>query len=190
MARSTGRRCVSSGRAPERSGGRAGGYWFGRVRRGEAGRFLTLALMPLPGGGRVIFRVSRPELAASKLNRFALVPSCRDFFPRSPPNPSSSRVPRHAMRARWAVSFLPGRAAPAKPRLQALLRDEFADVRIVAAEALAYHGETTDALATLAEIIGGGQPYDVLATLNTLDYAGSLRSRPAPAPRPWGATGN
>ena len=99
---------------------------------------------------------------------------------------------RPAARYEGALSglLLPGRAAPAKPRLQALLRDEFADVRIVAADALAYHGETTDALATLAEIIGGGQPYDVLATLNTLDYAGSLRSRPAPAPRPWGATGN
>jgi N-sulfoglucosamine sulfohydrolase len=100
--------------------------------------------------------------------------------------------PRPAVRFWGALGrlLLPGRAAPAKPRLQALLRDEFADVRIVASEALAYHGETTDALATLAKIIGSGQPYDVLAALNTLDYAGSLRSRPAPAPRPWGATGN
>lgn len=79
--------------------------------------------------------------------------------------------------------LLPGRAAPAKPRLQALLRDEFADVRIVAAVALALHGETAAARATLAEIIGGGQPYEVLAVLNALEFAsrsGTPRSR-APA---------
>ncbi len=66
--------------------------------------------------------------------------------------------------------ILQDRAAPAKARLRALLRDEFADVRIVAAEALGYHGEATDAVATLAEIISTAQPAEVLAALNTLEF--------------------
>jgi arylsulfatase A-like enzyme len=65
---------------------------------------------------------------------------------------------------------LQGRAAPAKARLQALLRDEFADVRTVAAEALGFHGEGEAALAVLADVAARGQPYESLAALNTLEY--------------------
>jgi len=104
----------------------------GGVRRGEARYFLMTALMPLPGCGRVIFRVSRPELAASKLNRFAPPSSFRDFFPRSPPIPSSSRVPRYAFGARWAVSFYrvaPRLRNPGCRRCSAMSSPMFASLR-------------------------------------------------------------
>lgn len=65
---------------------------------------------------------------------------------------------------------LQGRAAPAKDRLQILLYDEWADIRIVAAEALGYHGEAEAALATLDEVVKTGRPYEVLAALNALEY--------------------
>jgi hypothetical protein len=62
------------------------------------------------------------------------------------------------------------KAAPAKAQLLALVRDDWADVRIAAAEALGYHGESEAALVTLAEIVKSRQPYEVLAALNTLEY--------------------
>ncbi len=63
--------------------------------------------------------------------------------------------------------ILQEKSAPAKDRLVALLRDDYADVRIVAAEALGYHGESNAALATLAEIVKSPQAHEAL---NTLEY--------------------
>jgi N-sulfoglucosamine sulfohydrolase len=80
--------------------------------------------------------------------------------------------PYPAMRY-WGATgclLLQGGAAPAKARLQALLRDDWADVRIVAAEALGYQGEAEPAVATLAEVATNAQPYEVLAALNALEY--------------------
>jgi HEAT repeat protein len=74
--------------------------------------------------------------------------------------------------------ILQDKSAPAKTKLGALLRDEWADVRIVAAEALGYHGEAEAALAALAPIVRSKQQYEVLAALNTLEYmwkAGHVR---------------
>lgn len=61
-------------------------------------------------------------------------------------------------------------AAPAKERLKALLQDDWADVRVAAAEALGYLDETEAALATLADVIQSGNRYEVLAALNTLEF--------------------
>jgi arylsulfatase A-like enzyme len=66
--------------------------------------------------------------------------------------------------------ILQEKSSPAKDRLVALLRDDHADVRIVAAEALGYHGEGNAALATLAEIVKSPQAHEALAALNTLEY--------------------
>lgn len=80
---------------------------------------------------------------------------------------------RHPVIRYWGAVgglILQERAAPLKTRLLALLRDEFADVRIVAAEAMGYHGETDAALNALTEVLKTGQPYEVLAALNTLEY--------------------
>ncbi len=69
---------------------------------------------------------------------------------------AASRDPRHLTALQTALEdphpvlrywgavgclILQGRAAPAKARLQALLRDEWADIRVVAAEALGFHGD-------------------------------------------------
>lgn len=66
--------------------------------------------------------------------------------------------------------ILQAKSAPAKPRLQALLRDDWPDVRIAAAEALGFHGEAGAAAAVLAEQVKSDQPHVVLAALNALEY--------------------
>jgi len=59
---------------------------------------------------------------------------------------------------------------PAKDRLLAALDDDWADVRVAAAEALGYLGETDAALETLGGVLKDGNPYETLAALNTLDF--------------------
>jgi hypothetical protein len=62
------------------------------------------------------------------------------------------------------------KSAPLKSKLQSALADEWADVRIAAAEALGYHGETEAAVKTLSAVLQQGQHYEALAALNTLDF--------------------
>ncbi|RBP40460.1 arylsulfatase A-like enzyme [Roseimicrobium gellanilyticum] len=60
-------------------------------------------------------------------------------------------------------------AMPAKSALIARLKDEWNDVRIVAAEALGWLGESDAAANALAEVIRNGSRYEVVAALNALD---------------------
>jgi arylsulfatase A-like enzyme len=75
---------------------------------------------------------------------------------------------------------LQDKAAPAKATLKKLLRDDWPDVRVVAAEALSYLGETELALKTLEPIIKGDQFYASLAALNALDFMHEAGHVPAP----------
>ena len=61
-------------------------------------------------------------------------------------------------------------AAPAKDTLLALLEDDYAAVRVAAAEALGYLGSTEKALTTLALVLDSENRYATLAALNTLDF--------------------
>jgi hypothetical protein len=73
----------------------------------------------------------------------------------------------------WAASgclILQKKAAPAKEKLNALLKDEWMDVRVVAAEALSYLGETDLALQTIRPIIRGKEGFATVAALNALDF--------------------
>jgi hypothetical protein len=62
------------------------------------------------------------------------------------------------------------KSQPATTRLLELLQDEWADVRVVAAEALGYHGQAEAGVAALAKIVGSAEHYAALAALNTLEY--------------------
>lgn len=73
----------------------------------------------------------------------------------------------------WAATgclVLRERAAPAAAQLAARLADEWADVRVVAAEALAHLGEAPRALDVVIEVIRGGNLYESLAAQNALEY--------------------
>ena len=66
--------------------------------------------------------------------------------------------------------ILQKKAAPAKSKLKMLLRDEWDDIRVVAAEALGYLGETELALETMQSVIDGEETFATVAALNALDY--------------------
>lgn len=73
----------------------------------------------------------------------------------------------------WGVLgclILQERAAPAKAKLESLLRDDWADVRVTAAEAIGHLGEAEAALRVIDEVIRLGEPYEVLPALNSLEY--------------------
>jgi len=73
----------------------------------------------------------------------------------------------------WAATgclILQKKAAPAREQLKALLKDEWMDVRVVAAEALSYLGETDLALQAMKPIIGGKEGFATVAALNALDF--------------------
>lgn len=79
----------------------------------------------------------------------------------------------HPVSRYWAATgclVLQAKCAPAQQKLEALLADDWPDVRIVAAEALAYLGQTDKALATLEPIVKGSEKYPSLAALNALDF--------------------
>ncbi|UCE46280.1 MAG: sulfatase-like hydrolase/transferase [Phycisphaerales bacterium] len=61
-------------------------------------------------------------------------------------------------------------ASQAKKKLKELLEDQWDDIRVVAAEALSYLGETELALGTMKSIIDGKETFATLAALNSLDY--------------------
>jgi hypothetical protein len=73
----------------------------------------------------------------------------------------------------WAALgclVLENRAAPAKESLRARLNDDWADVRVAAAEAMAWLGEPKAALDTLGDVLATGNLYEVLAAQNALEY--------------------
>jgi arylsulfatase A-like enzyme len=69
------------------------------------------------------------------------------------------------------------KSAPARAALRQLLQDDWPDVRIVAAEALGWHGELDAALTTLATAAASSEPYVAMEAVNALDNL-----RPAGAP--------
>ncbi len=65
--------------------------------------------------------------------------------------------------------LLKDQASDAREPLHQAVADQAADVRIVAAESLAYLGESATSAETLAEVIKTGNSYEVLAALNSLE---------------------
>jgi arylsulfatase A-like enzyme len=73
----------------------------------------------------------------------------------------------------WAVTgclILADKAAPAKAKLRARLDDEWPDVRVVAAEAIARLGEREPAVKAIAGVLKTGNTYEALAAQNALDF--------------------
>lgn len=79
----------------------------------------------------------------------------------------------HPVMRYWAATgclILKQRCEPARDELIAALADPMPDVRIVAAEALGYIGETEKSIAALAGVLRDGNAYERLAALNTIDF--------------------
>jgi hypothetical protein len=73
----------------------------------------------------------------------------------------------------WAATgclILQDKAAPAQAQLETQLTDDWQDVRVVAAEALAYFGNREAAAGTIADALKSENYYESLAAQNALDY--------------------
>lgn len=73
----------------------------------------------------------------------------------------------------WGVSgclILKDKAGSAKQALHALLGDPWADVRVVAAEAIVRLGGKEPALKTIARVLESGNLHEVIAAQNALDF--------------------
>ena len=80
---------------------------------------------------------------------------------------------KHPVIRYWAATgclVLQDKAMGAKEKLRALLKDEWADIRVVAAEAMAYLGQAQPAVKTLESVIKSEEEYPALAALNALDF--------------------
>lgn len=79
----------------------------------------------------------------------------------------------HPVLRYWAATgclILRDKAAPARARLHERLTDDWADVRVIAAEAIAHLGEQEAALKTLEEVLQHGNLHEALAAENSLDF--------------------
>lgn len=73
----------------------------------------------------------------------------------------------------WAATgclILRDKAAPAKDKLRERLTDEYADVRVVAAEAIGHLQEVDAATKSLQFVLKNGNDYERLAAQNAVDY--------------------
>lgn len=90
------------------------------------------------------------------------------------PTLTNALVDPHPVIRYWGATgclILKEKAAPAKERLLTLAKsDDCPDVRVVAAEALAWMQEQRVGLATLKEVIAKGNAYETLSALNALDF--------------------
>lgn len=85
---------------------------------------------------------------------------------------SAALTHAHPVMRYWAATgclILGDKAAPVQGALTPLVKDEAADVRVVAAEALAHMGATDAALAALREVSEKGNEFEILAALNALE---------------------
>jgi N-sulfoglucosamine sulfohydrolase len=85
----------------------------------------------------------------------------------------SALADEHPVIRYWGATgclILGARAVEARSSLLAALDDDWYDVRVVAAEAVAMLGEQTSALATLEYVLKKGNQYEVLAAQNALDF--------------------
>jgi hypothetical protein len=65
--------------------------------------------------------------------------------------------------------ILHSQSAPAKDRLMLLLQDEWPDIRVASAEAVAYLGESEAAITALDGVIREGELHETMAALNALE---------------------
>jgi hypothetical protein len=95
-----------------------------------------------------------------------------DGDPRNLPSLVKSLEDPHPIVRYWAATgclILKNKASPAKAKLTERLNDDWADVRVIAAEAIGQLGEPEVALETIKAVLRTGNLYESLAALNSLD---------------------
>jgi len=95
-----------------------------------------------------------------------------DGEPRNLPSLVTSLDDPHPIVRYWAATgclILKNNASPAKAKLTERLKDDWADVRVIAAEAIGQLGEPEAAIGTITAVLRTGNPFESLAALNSLD---------------------
>ena len=95
-----------------------------------------------------------------------------DGDPRNLPSLVTSLDDPHPIVRYWAATgclILKNKASSAIAKLKERLNDDWADVRVIAAEAIGQLGEPAAAVSTIKDVLRIGNPYESLAALNSLD---------------------
>jgi len=134
--------------------------------------FIPEGMAPrLAGTGAIYAYAQSPAYPLERILDLADQASDRDLA-RLPSLAAALDDPHPVIRY-WAATgclILQDQAAPAKAKLLARLADDYADVRVVAAEALGYLGEKEAAVKTVAQVLQTGNAYEAIAAQNALEY--------------------
>jgi len=125
----------------------------------------------LAGGADLIAYARGPAYPIERVVDLADLAAARD--PRHLGALQAALADPHPVIRYWGAQgclILGAKAAPARDALRARLRDDWADVRVAAAEALGHLGDLDAALTALGEVIRAGEAGEVLAALNALDF--------------------
>ena len=134
--------------------------------------FIPEGMFKQLAGSRTIYDYAQsPAYPLERILKLADEASERD--PANLPDFIAALSDPHPVMRYWAATgclILKEKSAPAKAKLQSLLADPSNDVQVVAAESIAWLGEAEAAVKTIAGVLKNGNPYEVLAAQNTLDF--------------------
>jgi N-sulfoglucosamine sulfohydrolase len=134
--------------------------------------FIPEGMYPKLAGGGTIYDYARSDAySLERILEVADLASDRDAAHMS--RLLTAMDDSHSIVRYWGATgclILGKQAHPAKDKLRKLLDDEWADVRVVAAEALAHLGEVNAAVATIQDVFKTGNVHEVLAAQNALDF--------------------
>jgi N-sulfoglucosamine sulfohydrolase len=134
--------------------------------------FIPEGMFPRFAEGGTIYEYAHSD--AYPLRRvLELADKASDGDPENVPLFAAALDDPHPVLRYWAATgclILREEAAPARDRLLERLSDDWADVRVVSAEAVAHLGEEEAALKTLAAVLSSGNLHEALAAQNALDF--------------------
>jgi hypothetical protein len=134
--------------------------------------FIPEGMIPRLAGERTIYDYAQSD--AYPLERILeLADQASDGDPANLPALIASLDDPHPVLRYWAATgclILQDKSASAKAKLLELLNDDWADVRVVAAEAAAHLGEKEAAIEALQAVLESGNLHEVLAAQNALDF--------------------
>jgi len=134
--------------------------------------FIPEGMIPRLAGDKTIYDYAHSE--AYPLERILdLADQASDGDPSNLPALVAALDDPHPVLRYWAATgclILQDKAAPAKAKLLERLNDDWADVRVVAAEAVAHIGQQEAAVKALEGVLSGGNLHEALAAQNSLDF--------------------
>lgn len=134
--------------------------------------FIPEGMIPRLAGDKTIYDYAHSE--AYPLERILdLADKASDGNPANLPALAAALDDPHPVLRYWAATgclILQDKAAPAKAELLERLTDDWADVRVVAAEAVAHLGQQEAAVKALAGVLETGNLHEALSAQNSLDF--------------------